>query len=180
MGRHARRPPRGDEGELLRRHAARLERAVAKIVPWAPPWLVEEGCGHAWEQLIRHQPGRERILAWLRVVAYHEVLRLNRRKVHERSLEFELTLNGSDSPKTSALDQLSALADPHDIETAIEAREALRALAGLRWRRRRVIALRLAGYSYKEIAERLGVTYTNVNRHVTEGQAELRRLRDAA
>jgi DNA-directed RNA polymerase specialized sigma24 family protein len=64
--------------------------------------------------------------------------------------------------------------------TAIEAREALRALAGLRWRRRRVLALRLAGYGYKEIAERLGVTYTNVNRHISEGSAELRRLRDAA
>jgi DNA-directed RNA polymerase specialized sigma24 family protein len=67
-----------------------------------------------------------------------------------------------------------------DVELAVEAREALRALAGSRWRRRRVLELRLAGYSYKEIARMLGVTYTNVNRHVTEGNAELRRLRDAA
>jgi DNA-directed RNA polymerase specialized sigma24 family protein len=40
-----------------------------------------------------------------------------------------------------------------------------------------VLALRAAGYSYKEIGARLGVTYTNVNRHLTEGRAE---LRDAA
>jgi DNA-directed RNA polymerase specialized sigma24 family protein len=37
-----------------------------------------------------------------------------------------------------------------------------------------VLTLQLAGYSYKEIAERLGKTYTWVNRHLTEGRAELR------
>jgi DNA-binding CsgD family transcriptional regulator len=52
-------------------------------------------------------------------------------------------------------------------ELAVEAREALRALAGLRWRRRRVLALKAAGDRYEEIAEMLGVTYTNVNRHLT-------------
>jgi DNA-directed RNA polymerase specialized sigma24 family protein len=40
-----------------------------------------------------------------------------------------------------------------------------------------VLTLQLAGYSYKEIAERLGKTYTWVNRHLTEGRAELRRRR---
>jgi RNA polymerase sigma factor (sigma-70 family) len=70
--------------------------------------------------------------------------------------------------------------DPVDVELAIEAREALRLVAGLRRRRRRVIELRLAGFSYAEIQEKLGVTQTNVNRHVTEGRAELRGLRDAA
>jgi DNA-directed RNA polymerase specialized sigma24 family protein len=40
--------------------------------------------------------------------------------------------------------------------------------------------LRAAGYSYKEIADLLCVTYTNVNRHVTEGRAELLKLREAA
>jgi hypothetical protein len=58
---------------------------------------------------------------------------------------------------------------PVDVELAVEAREALHALAGLRWRRRRMLVLRAAGYSYKEIAEMLSVTYTNVNGHVTGG-----------
>jgi DNA-directed RNA polymerase specialized sigma24 family protein len=69
---------------------------------------------------------------------------------------------------------------PVDVELAVEAREALHALAGLRWRRRRMLVLRAAGYSYKEIAEMLSVTYTNVNGHVTGGRAELRELREAA
>ena len=64
---------------------------------------------------------------------------------------------------------------PVDTELAVDARELLRALASLRWHQRAVLTLRLAGYSYKEIAERLGKTYTWVNRHLTEGRAELRR-----
>lgn len=43
-----------------------------------------------------------------------------------------------------------------------------------------VLVLQAAGFSYNEIAERLSVTYTNVNRHITEGRAELRCLRDAS
>jgi DNA-directed RNA polymerase specialized sigma24 family protein len=57
---------------------------------------------------------------------------------------------------------------------AAEEHEAPRALAGLRWRRRRVLELKLAGFGYREIMEHLGVTYTNVNRHLTEARAELR------
>jgi DNA-directed RNA polymerase specialized sigma24 family protein len=48
-------------------------------------------------------------------------------------------------------------------------------LAPLRWRRRRILALKLAAYSYREIMEMLVVTCTNVNRHLSEGRAELRR-----
>jgi hypothetical protein len=40
----------------------------------------------------------------------------------------------------------------------------------------RVLALKLAGFSYREIMELLGVTYTNVNRQQSEGRAELRRV----
>jgi hypothetical protein len=36
-------------------------------------------------------------------------------------------------------------------------------------------SLKLAGFSYREIMELLGVTYTNVNRLLSEGRAELRR-----
>ena len=171
---------RGDEGELLRRYSAALERAVRGMAPWAPTWLIEEGCAHAWEQLIRYQPGRAMLLAWLRTVAYREVLRLQRRKARERSLEAKLSQDCDAPGGSDVLDRVPALADRYDAETAIEAREALRLLAALRFRRRRVLALRVAGYSYQEIARRLGVTYTNVNRHATEGRAELRALRDAA
>ena len=172
-------PLRGDEGQLLRRHAARLERSVAGMAPWASDWLIEEGCGHAWEQLIRYQPDRTTLFAWLRKVAYHEVLRLQRRKAKERSLEAKLSQTDEGLGGSDVLDRLPALADRLDADTAIEAREALKLLAGLPLRRRRALELQIAGYSYQEIAKRRGVTYTNVNRQVTEGRAELRRLREA-
>jgi len=69
---------------------------------------------------------------------------------------------------------------PVDIDLAVEAGEALRALAGLRWRRKRVLALKAAGYTYEEIAEMLGGPKPNVNRDMTRGRAELRALRRAA
>jgi DNA-binding transcriptional ArsR family regulator len=65
---------------------------------------------------------------------------------------------------------------PLDTELAVEAREALRALARLRWRRRRALELKLAGFDYREIMELFGVTYSNVNRHLSEGTE----LREAA
>jgi hypothetical protein len=42
------------------------------------------------------------------------------------------------------------------------------------------LELKLAGFSYREVMERLGITYTNVNRHLTKGRAELRGVREAA
>jgi len=51
----------------------------------------------------------------------------------------------------------------------ISPREGLRALAGKRWRRRQALVLKLAGFSYREIMELLGVTYTNVRRHLSGG-----------
>ena len=72
---------------------------------------------------------------------------------------------------------------PVDVELAFDAREALRSLARLGDRRRTALTLKVAGYSYREIQDLLGVTFTWINRHLTEGRAELRkraRLADAA
>ena len=61
-----------------------------------------------------------------------------------------------------------------------DAREALAALAQLKPAQRTVIALKVAGYKYKEIQELCGgKTYTWVNRHITEGRAALRAARES-
>jgi DNA-directed RNA polymerase specialized sigma24 family protein len=69
-------------------------------------------------------------------------------------------------------------ASPHTLELAHEAHEALHVLASLKQRQRQTLAM--AGFSYREIQALRGVTYTNVNRHVSEGRAMARKLRDAA
>jgi RNA polymerase sigma factor (sigma-70 family) len=156
---------------------ARGRRALLRLVArdtGAAPALAEDACCFAWLQLLRHQPERERIVGWLRVVARHEALRLLRQQWGTRPLEVPTGAHW-DEQTGEPLTLTERIPAPVDTELAVEAREALRALAGLRWRRRRALELKLAGCSYTEIMERLGVTYTNVNRHLTEARAELRR-----
>jgi DNA-directed RNA polymerase specialized sigma24 family protein len=68
-------PLRGDEEDLYRRHDHELRRTVARAV-YAPPELIEDACQNAWAILLRCQPRRSTVFAWLRVVAIHEAYRL--------------------------------------------------------------------------------------------------------
>jgi DNA-directed RNA polymerase specialized sigma24 family protein len=106
-------------------------------------------------------------------MARHEALRLQRQQWGTRPLEVP-TREGWDTQTGEPLTLAERIPAPVGTELSVEAREALRALAGLRWRRRRALNLKLAGFSYGEIMALLGVTYTNVNRHLSEGRAELR------
>src|SRR4051794_26582753 len=68
-------PPRhGDEAELYRRHHRALLRAVAHAVI-ASPELIEDACQTAWTAMLRCQPQRATLFAWLRVVAIREARR---------------------------------------------------------------------------------------------------------
>ncbi|MDQ5831966.1 MAG: hypothetical protein M3550_02770 [Actinomycetota bacterium] len=155
----------GDEGDLYRRHHRDLVRAVARVVD-APCELIEDACQTAWAILLRSQPERYAIFGWLRVVAIHEAYRLSAIERRDARLE-RLT---SDSG-----DWAEATADPHSLDTLLEARQALRILAGLPERQRNDLALLVAGYSYREIADMTGGrTYTNVNKVLVKAHARLR------
>jgi RNA polymerase sigma factor (sigma-70 family) len=146
--------------------AARLEALYRDFAPallgivarslHRPRAAVEDGCQQAWAVLAR----RPDVLdgpaprAWLVTVAVHECIAEARRA--------PLPVDPLSEPVAPALDDL------------LEAREALRLVAKLRPVRRRVFERRLAGLSYTEIAAEQGLTYTNVNRQVTESRAELR------
>jgi DNA-directed RNA polymerase specialized sigma24 family protein len=81
------RPPlRGDEDELYRQHHRHLHRAVARVVR-APHELIEDACQAAWTILLRTQPERYAIFAWLRVVAIHEAYRLSAVERRDARLE---------------------------------------------------------------------------------------------
>jgi len=160
--------PRGDEGDLYRRHHRQLERAVARAVN-GPPALIEDACQTAWTILLRSQPDRQSIFAWLRVVAIHEAYRLSvisRRDTHLDGLSAE------------TCDWQEFVADPHSLDSLLEAREALALLADLPERQRVDLALLVAGYSYEEIAEITGGrTFTNVNKHLAKARAGIRLAR---
>ena len=166
-------PACGDEAALFLEHQRFLLRVTARRFGGSQE-LAEDACAFAWLQLLHYQPDREAVAGWLRVVARNEGLRLLRISRREPFLE-DRRYQPNDPASGEPLDWQELLAAPGDTELAVEARELLRGLAGLRWHQRTVLALQLAGYSYKEIAERLGKTYTWVNRHLTEGRAELRR-----
>jgi len=112
--------PRGDEAELYRRHHSDLERAVAHAVT-APRELIENACQNAWVILLRAQPDRGSIFGWLYVVATREAFRLCKRDRRHLRLDALATPDSRDA----------VLADACSMEDVLQAREALRILAGL-------------------------------------------------
>ena len=171
-------PPRGDEAALFLEHQRFLVRVTTRALGGSQE-LAEDACAFAWLALVEHQPERHATIAWLRVVARHEGLRLLSRQRREPFLE-DRPHKRRDSASGEPLHWSELLPAPVDTDLAVEARQLMQALSELRWHQRTVLTLQLAGYRYKEIAERLGKTYTWVNRHVTEGRRALRRADAAA
>ena len=165
------RRPRGDEDELYRRHHRDLQRAVARAVR-APRELIEDACQTAWTILLRSQPDRDAIFAWLRVVAIHEAYRLS--AIDRRDAQLE-RLAPSDG------DWHEVIADPRSLDDAIEALEALRALgvaarapdAATSRSRSRATATRRSARAPP------GRTLTNVNKSLVKARARIRRMRNA-
>ena len=169
---------RGDETELYRRHArdllARTRRAVK-----APEALIEDACQLAWTQFLRYQPEpRENVVAWLTVVARHEAYRLVRE--YKSALPASSITAIDEDGKTTGFDPDLAVGPDRDPLLEHDAREALAALAKLKPAQRAALALKVAGFRYKEIQSLCGgKTYTWVNRHITEGRAALRAARES-
>ena len=74
-----RKAKKGDEGELFVRYGRDLERSVRARMR-VPRQVIEDACSYAWLQLVRTQPERDRIFAWLRTVAINEALAIERRR----------------------------------------------------------------------------------------------------
>jgi RNA polymerase sigma factor (sigma-70 family) len=163
---------RGDESELFARHSERLVRLTQRDAG-VPAAVAEDCAGFAFLQLCLYQPERDRIAGWLRVVARREALAWHHKRSRERLREDSAERYG----RTPAIKRVPARLD---VELAHEARELLRSIAALGTHRRTALTLRAAGYSYREIQQFLGVTYTWVNRHITEGRQQLRRADAAA
>lgn len=155
---------------------AKLARPLVRMIQrrtGAPPEIVEDACAFAWAQLVAVPPADPdaRIGAWLYVVASRECWRL---------------LGKQDStPYDDAADddergpEVERVPSPEDVEArgiaAVESDRIRRALATLKPAQRLVLLMRARGYSYDQIAESTGKTYTWVNRHLAEGKAALKK-----
>jgi RNA polymerase sigma factor (sigma-70 family) len=171
-------PLRGDEAELFRLHYTTLVRRIQRR-DGVPEAVAEDCASFAFLQLCRRQPNRcEQTPGWLRTVARHEAYAWHR--LMHRFPSLDEGPRRTESEGGGPISPAERIRAPVDVDLAVDAREALRTLAGLGERRRAALTLQVAGYSYKEIQQLLGVSYTWVNRHITEGRAKVReRAREA-
>jgi RNA polymerase sigma factor (sigma-70 family) len=161
-------PPRlGDEAELYEELAARLTQIVARQVTTSTA-NVEDACSFAWLQMLRHQPARDTVLAWLVRVGTREAIRLDRRVRHH------------DEGASGPIGQGRGAAECRPIEAHLEilaAREAIVA-AQLRPREAEILAAHVAGYSYIEIANAQTLTPRTVERQLLRVKRRLRHARE--
>jgi RNA polymerase sigma factor (sigma-70 family) len=155
------RSQRGDEAELFAGYNAHLERIV-KTVTSAASETVEDACSFAWVQLLQRQPERENILAWLRVVAVHEVYRLWRKAGSE--VPTEVAANGD-----RAVEGFDSGAQRAQLLAVLQAMEALPD------RRRRIFQLHVAGLKYAEISAATGEGPRAIDRQIKKARDSLRR-----
>ncbi len=125
----------------------------------------EDAYQRAVEILLTKAPPRppHQLAAWMQVVTRREALAV--RRARERLVT---GLDGDDRLHEVACDR------PGPAEQA--ERSAARALGLLKPNERLAIVLHAHGYSYAEICELCGWTYTKVNRCLSEGRARLREL----
>jgi len=154
-------PLHGDEADLFERFNEKLVNATRYSVR-APDAVIEDACANAWLQLVRYQPRRDTVFAWLKRVAQREAWRLCSREQREAPLADD-----------------SVLAGP-DLELAIEARAALATLADLPARQRDYLTLLISGHSYDDIVRLRATSHTAVNRHLVRARASVRRAANDA
>ena len=153
----------GDEAELFGQHNEQLVRSVRHAV-CASDALIEDACSFAWMQLMRCQPRRETVFAWLRMVAIREAWALSRRERRARSLGEPVDGGGGGG---------GGMGPRGGVHATVEAREALRCVSALRPLHRRTFARHIAGLSYEEIAQETGQTWRQVSRHLTRSREAL-------
>jgi RNA polymerase sigma factor (sigma-70 family) len=159
---HVEAATRPDEEELFAQHACRLHTVVSATVQTSAA-NVDDACGFAWLQLLRHRPPAAAAFAWLCTTAIREAIKLQHRT--GRLIDLDQLAEVTTDPTVRPEGSLELIA----------AGEQIRA-ARLRPREARVIGLRAAGYSRDEIAELTGESHRTIDRQL--GRAR-RKVRDA-
>jgi RNA polymerase sigma factor (sigma-70 family) len=166
------RPARGDIDEaalaLLTRHGGQIMATARRYA--ATPEDAEDAYQRGLEILLTKAPTtrEDELIPWLKTVVKHESFALRR----QRERHSPVTDDGhlSDRPTAPAITHDQA----ERLERLSQGAEALRELKP---HEIRAMLLRAEGYSYREICELTGWTYTKVNRLLVEGrQAFLSRV----
>jgi RNA polymerase sigma factor (sigma-70 family) len=159
---------RGDEGRLFTVHSAKLRSIVGREVRTSQANL-DDACSFAWLQMLRYQPERERLLAWLCRTAIREAIKLDRRA--QRSCE----LVDAGEADIRHADTGNPVDDRLELLAAGEAVVAAR----LRAREAELLSLQVAGFSYTETARLQRTTTRTVERQLRRARGKLRSARRA-
>jgi RNA polymerase sigma factor (sigma-70 family) len=151
---------------MLREHRSSLFRVAARWSDSADD--AEDALQRALEIYVRRL-GSINVtteVAWLKVVVRNEAIAVRRERAEGTALD------------ESIADRVAAADPPVEERSEREERVArsVEALAHLKPDERTALLLQAEGFSYREIAERAGWTYTKVNRAVTEGRRRFRNV----
>ena len=168
LQRERRRPVRAevDEAalELLARHGSRIL-AIARRYA-ATPEDAEDAYQRAFEILLTKAPTtrEEELVPWLKTVVKHEAFALRRQRDRHSPVTDDGELGDRGTPAGATHDQAERMERLH---------QGAEALRRLKPQEMRALLLKAEGYSYAEIAEMTGWSYTKVNRCLTEGRQAL-------
>ena len=162
----ARRPPSRGEIEpaalaLLQRHGATIMATARRHA--ATPEDAEDAYQRGVEILLTKAPStsEDELVPWLRTVVKHEAWALRRQR--QRASPVADDGEVPDPPSESALTHEQA-------ERLERLRLGAEAMRQLKPQEVRALLLKAEGYSYKQIQDITGWTYTKVNRCLTEGR----------
>jgi RNA polymerase sigma factor (sigma-70 family) len=144
--------------ELVRRHGAQIMATARRYA--ATPEDAEDAYQRGLEILLTKAPttSADDLVPWLKTVVKHEAFAL--RKQRERH-----------GVPTEHDDSTPADADTHErVERLDQLQRGAEALQRLKPQETRCLLLLAEGYSYKQICEITGFSYTKVNRCVAEGR----------
>src|SRR5215208_1000788 len=146
---------------LLQKHGATIMATARRFA--SSPEDAEDAYQRGVEILLTKAPttAEEELVPWLRTVVKHEAWALRRQRQRAAPVA-----DDGEVP-----DPASEIAATHDQAERIDRlRIGAEALKQLKPQEIRALVLRAEGYSYKQIQEVTGWTYTKVNRCLTEGR----------
>ena len=153
----------GAQHDLYVAYAKRLRRVVGSQVRTSDANL-EDACSYAWTQLAATPLSREgSIFAWLATVAIRQALRLHRLDHRDIREGDEMNLDALELPTASTA--------PADRMTLERMAEVLRTIHP---RKRRMLLLHAAGFTYQEIATEHGVSVERARMLVYRARLQVR------
>ena len=150
--------------ELLARHGPQILATARRYA--ATPEDAEDAYQRAFEILLTKAPTtrEEELVPWLKTVVKHEAFALRRQRDRHSPVTDDGELGDRGTSAAATHDQAERMERLH---------QGAEALRRLKPQEMRALLLKAEGYSYAEIGEITGWSYTKVNRCLTEGRRAL-------